>query len=67
MTKFFSAWAMELMPLLARDLPPSVESDSFCDIEEMGESGVGGSSEDSVSGRSFPAEAGSSSGGHGGV
>jgi hypothetical protein len=67
MTRFFSAWATEMIPLLARDFPFSAESDSFCNIEEVGESGVGGSFEDSVSGRSCPVEAGSSSGGHGGV
>jgi hypothetical protein len=59
---------MELILLLANDFPFSADSDSFCNIEEVGESGVGGSFEAPVSGRSCPTdEDGSSSGGHGGV
>lgn len=68
MTRFFSAWATELKPLLASDFPFSADSDSFCNIEEVGESGVSGSLRASVSDRSCPIDLdGSSSGSHGGV
>jgi hypothetical protein len=68
MTRFFSAWATELMPLLTSDFPFSADSDSFGNIGEVGESGVGGSLRASASGRSCPIDLdGSSSGSHGGV
>jgi hypothetical protein len=56
------------MPLVASDFLFSAASDSFCNIEEVGESGVGGSLGASVSGRSCPIDLdGRSSGSHGGV